>query len=90
MSCQHPVELQQTAPCSRPSRVTGIRQGGAHLETLVPGAQLGVAGSPVAVELVSIAVHAGGPSGQGLGVVLDCLWVLLPSKGLPNQARWFS
>jgi hypothetical protein len=53
----------------------------AHLDTLVPCPQLGVAGRAIAVQLVRLRIHSCRPALERLRVVLDRLWILLVPEG---------
>lgn len=57
------------------------------LDAVRVGSQFGEAGSPVAVQLVSLWVDRRGATFQGLCIELDCLWVLLLPEGLRSSMK---
>lgn len=84
-SCEPPSQQHMQATCSRVAQGWCISDAEVtRLEAFRKGAQLGEAGSTVAVQLVRICIHRGRPSRQGLCVVLDSIWV----SGLLKRLHW--
>ena len=60
------------------------KRDGANLDALRERAQLGEAGSSIAVQLVGFRIDVWGASRQRLRVVLDCIWIAGFRKSLPT------